>query len=76
MEGIHIVNNKSKSYILISQNVAFNLGFCYKKDVAVNACIFIQTKEKSPNANCVQTQPGGFALQKRYPVQNENPGSA
>ena len=52
------------------------LGFCYKKDVAVNACIFIQTKEKSPNANCVQTQPGGFALQKRYPVQNENPGSA
>ena len=31
------------------------LGFCYKKDVAVNACIFIQTKEKSPNANCVQT---------------------
>ena len=52
------------------------LGLRCEKDSAANACIFIQTKEKSPNANCVQTQPGGFALQKRYPVQNENPGSA
>ena len=49
---------KRKSYILNSQNVAFNLGLCYKKDAATDACIFIQTKEKSPNANCVQTQSG------------------
>ena len=34
------------------------LGLRYEKDSAANACIFIQTKEKSPNANCVQTQSG------------------
>ena len=30
----------------------------YKKDISTNACSFIQAKEKSPNANCVQTQSG------------------
>ena len=34
------------------------MGLCYKKDAATDACFFIQTKEKSPNANCVQTQSG------------------
>lgn len=34
------------------------LGLRCEKDSAANACIFIQTKEKSPNANCVQTQSG------------------
>ena len=34
------------------------LGLRCEKDSAANACIFIQTKEKSPNANCVQAQPG------------------
>lgn len=31
MEGVILLKNK-KSYILISQNVAFNLGLRYKKD--------------------------------------------
>ena len=34
------------------------MGLYYKKDAATDACIFIQTKEKSPNANCDKTQSG------------------
>ena len=44
------------------------MGLRYKKDVAANVCIFIQTKEKSPNANCVQTQ-SGFTLQKDIEIE-------
>ena len=65
-----VVKTQVKSYILISQNVAFNVGSRCKKDIRYKRGRRTNRKGRTRNAMCVQVRPE-FALQKRCLTKSE-----